>query len=108
MKLRFEPNTVKFRLTSTEINFLQQNKSLKQEIFLPGNESFSYQILEVGENCELTLEILKNSITATISSQSLNDWITSGQVGISKEFYVKDDVKFTLVIEKDLPRRKKK
>lgn len=107
MKLRFEPNTIKFRLTSNEINFLKQNKSLKQEISLPGNESISYQILEVGENCELALEILKNSITATISSQSLNDWITSEKVGLSKEFHLKDDKKFTLVIEKDLPRRKK-
>ena len=107
MKLRFEPNTIKFRLTSNEINFLKQNKSLKQEVSLPGNDIFSYQILEVGEEIELALEVLKNSIKASISSQSLNDWIKSDKVGLSKEFYLKDDKKFTLVIEKDLPRRKK-
>ena len=108
MKLRFEPETLKFRLSAQEILTLQDSQSIEEEISLTQNKKIVYKVEKSEGSGDLSISLINNTIVSYIPTDTLNNWIAEDKVGVSQDFYFENNKKLTLVIEKDLPRKKKK
>jgi len=107
MKLRLDNKTVKFRLNKDEIVRLQNDGFLEEKLTINDDNQFLYviDIMEDLEACELIFN--EDGIQVGIPFELSEKWINSNQVGISETFDTDDGNTITLIIEEDLPPRKK-
>lgn len=107
MKFRIEKNIVKFRLSPDEIELLNKDRALSDEILISGENSFKYTVQISDDSNNSSLVFSSKSVVASIPILQIDDWFNSNQIGIKE--YIENDkgVTITLIVEEDLPRRKK-
>lgn len=107
MKLRFEPNIIKFRLSVNELSDLEKGEAISEKLLFPKNDMIQYKVTPSESQEELNIQFASHEIIASIPSKTIIEWRKSGEDGVSKEFQFKNGHRLTLIIEKDLHRRKK-
>ncbi len=100
MKLRIKGNTIRFRLTKSEVAYFSE-KNFIQESTNFGSKNFSYG-MKVSDAIEkIGAEFENNGITITIPTVLAKSWADTNQVGLSEEMPVQDGKKLYILIEKD-------
>ena len=100
MKLRIKGNSVRMRLSKTEVEELVSG-SLLQESTSFGNASFGYAIQPVNQGEFLTAGFDKNVITLYVPVSLLKEWSTNSVVGFESKMPLENSGHLHLLLEKD-------
>jgi hypothetical protein len=99
MKIRIKGNTIRFRLTKTEVDTLCKEGYI-EEITDFGDRTFSYAVQRSAiPTMEATFS--ENKLTLAISEDKVANWETNQQVGFEHAMPVGDNKTLELLLEKD-------
>jgi len=99
MKLRIKGNTIRLRLTRSEIDYFSDTGSIMEQISF-GNSQLTYS-LQIADQENLTASFENNIITVAMPASMAKKWTGSNQVGNSAEMEIGNGKKLYLLIEKD-------
>jgi len=101
MKLRVKGNSIRLRLTQSEVKRMQTEKKVCESIDFGEDAVFYYELRS--ERCNKKMQpILKsNQITIVVDQEVINDWADSDQVSISGNYKISDQNDMILLVEKD-------
>lgn len=97
MKLRIKGNTIRFRLTQTEIDKIS-NGVVEDRTQFPGGNSLIYKI-QIGDS--FNTEFLEGIVSITVPSGIVNEWAKSDKVSIDYSFELGDGNQLEISLEKD-------
>jgi len=100
MKLRFEKNSVRYRIKKSELHQLRKEGFVSDSVAFPGAE-LTYE-LRIADVATITPEIVNNTITIYIPSAIAHQWIDTDEVGIYSSTATEDKT-LEIIIEKDFP-----
>lgn len=100
MKLRIKGNTIRFRLTQSEVATVGAGGRV-QELTLFGPQAQFCYVLEAVDTPNVEADYTNNTITIRVPRAMANDWATTELVGISAEQKIAENVSLHLIIEKD-------
>ena len=99
MKIRIKGNTVRYRLSKTEVTMLAENGLLKEKTeFVSG--ILSYAIQQTAED-NLSADFTQNIITLYVPQTALQQWASSSQVGMESSMPLPNGGTLYLLLEKD-------
>ena len=101
MKLRIKGNSIRFRLTQSEVKIVEQTGLVKDQIKFSNSISLEYEIKAVTglEYVEATYS--EDKITLKVNESLIRDWAHSDQVTISSSLDLSSNENLTILIEKD-------
>ena len=101
MKLRIIGNSIRFRLTQSEVKIVEQTGLVKDQIKFSNSISLEYEIKAATglEYVEATYS--ENKITLKVNESLIRDWAHSDQVTISSSLDLSSNENLTILIEKD-------
>lgn len=100
MKLRIKGNSIRMRLTKTEVSVLSNAGYLQEETSF-GNDSFIYALQRVEDVHTLSAALEQNKITLFVPAAFTKDWPVNSIVGLDAYMPVADDKTLYLLVEKD-------
>ena len=101
MKLRFEKNSVRYRIRKTELAQLKRDGFIQETIAF-GNAIFTYALRIENVN-ELYAEFSNNTVSIHIPYNIANAFINTDEVGIYKSVHLSGNQTLDITIEKDFP-----
>ena len=100
MKLRIKGNSVRLRLSKSEVERFAKEGMLHETTNF-GNQVFSY-IVKSTEEKTMTATLAQAGITLLVPSMQLLQWASSNsQVGISEKMDIGNNETLSLLLEKD-------
>lgn len=100
MKLRIKGNTIRFRLTKSEVAYFSEKGTIKETTnFITGD--FSYGMQTSPDASAITAGFNNNEIILTIPERQAKEWTETNKVGLSEEMPINDNKKLYILIEKD-------
>ncbi|WP_373517059.1 hypothetical protein [Pricia sp.] len=100
MKIRIKGNSVRFRLTQTEVKAVCDMDMVREETQF--NEAhFVYAVKASNVHDHLTASFADQVITLFVPKDTLNDWYTNDQVGFYHTEILDNGQKLDLILEKD-------
>jgi len=97
MKLRIKGNTIRFRLTQTEVDNLAEG-SVEDKIMFPAGKSLVYRI-QSGEKTEVNFT--GGAVSISVPSENIKSWASTDQVEINTLVMLEDNNQLEISIEKD-------
>ena len=101
MKLRIRDNSLRFRLTQSEVDTLRMHGIVKSTVNFPGGDRIDYVVEGVSSAGNSTAIFAKNRIALRIPKSTVNEWADSDQVSIKAEESLDSNDVLTLLLEKD-------
>ena len=100
MKIRIRGNSVRFRLTKTEVkNLCEKGISKEKTAFNESNFVYAVKVSDAHEN--LHASFLNQGIVLFINKKILGDWYENEQVGFYHTQGLDNGEQLTLTLEKD-------
>jgi hypothetical protein len=81
MKLRIKGNSLRIRLTKTEVSTLANTGYLEEKTVFPGND-FTYALQRADDATELSATFSNNKMTMFVPAAFVKDWPENEVVGI--------------------------
>ncbi len=100
MKLRIKGNSIRFRLTKSEVDYFGREGYLEEKTEF-GNSTFIYAMQKKLYGEELSAEFSDNKITLSIPEHISAKWVTTNRIGIESEMEIANGKILFLLIEKD-------
>lgn len=100
MKLRMRQNSIRFRLTQSDVGTLRNSGRCHETICFPGGSRLEY-VLVVSRANEVCAAFSGGTVTIAVPRAKLTDWYSSEQVGISAAIPLQGDEILEVLIEKD-------
>ncbi|MFA9214399.1 MAG: hypothetical protein ACEQSR_11230 [Candidatus Methylacidiphilales bacterium] len=100
MKIRIKGNSIRIRLTQTEVKNFADNKYIEEATEFIDNKLF-YALAASPNVSELSAQMVGNKITLLVPEQIVQNWTTTDLVGFENEFNIGDNKKLFLLVEKD-------
>ena len=97
MKIRIQGNTIRFRLTQTEVAGFGKEGACMGKLEFP-NGTLMYRLTQSGE---LGAIFNNNVITVILPEAEVKDWINTDRVGISGNLTLENEDNFSILVEKD-------
>ena len=101
MKLRIKGNSIRFRLTQSEVEIVEQTGLVKDQIKFSNSISLEYEIKAVTGLEYVEAIYSENKITLKVNESLIRDWAHSDQVTISSSLDLSSNENLTILIEKD-------
>ena len=101
MKLRFEKNSVRYRIRKTELAQLKQDGFVQETVTFE-HATLTYE-LRIKKVDELFAEFSNNTVIIHIPNNIANTFINTEEAGIYKSIQLKDNQTLDIIIEKDFP-----
>ena len=100
MKLRIKDNSIRLRLTQTEVEQIGNGDQIHNNLNFPGGERLSYLLVgSAVENPEIDYK--DNRISISVPTEILTIWANSNEVSLLYELSLDHDNVLKLLIEKD-------
>jgi hypothetical protein len=99
MKLRIKGNTLRFRLTKSEVEYFAEENLLEEKTEF-GNNTLTYSLKTINAET-LSADFSNNRITLFIPQHLAKEWITTEKVGLQGEMETGNAKKLFLLLEKD-------
>lgn len=100
MKIRIKANSVRFRLTRTEVKTLGENGNLEERT--PFNSStFVYSVLAQEDLEQLSASFLYNTIILKVPKNWIRKWNDNETVGFKNLVRLENGEELSLLLEKD-------
>lgn len=100
MKLRIKSNSIRLRLTKTDVQVLTSTGRLEERTSF-GDTQFIYALQAKEDATVLSASLETNRITVLIPSMHLKDWATNNVVGFDAKMSVGNNEFLYLLVEKD-------
>ncbi len=100
MKIRIKSNSIRFRLTKSEVSKLATTGYLEEETLFPNNK-FIYALQGTDQANGLTASFANNKITLFIPRSFITEWPNNSEVGIENNMLLPENNTLYLLIEKD-------
>jgi hypothetical protein len=101
VKLRILDNSVRLRLTRTEVDSLRDNGIVQARTAFPGGRELRYEV-ESSPACVSPAASLSNTtITVRLPENMVHAWANSDQVSIQSDVQHSHDEMTTILVEKD-------
>ena len=100
MKIRIKGNSIRFRLTKTEVDNFAANGILEERTEF-GNNHLLYRLKKSSEFQTATAQFIANEITLLIPSAIADEWTTTELIGFEHKMDIGNDKKLFLLVEKD-------
>ncbi|MBL7698042.1 MAG: hypothetical protein JNK79_07780 [Chitinophagaceae bacterium] len=100
MKLRIKGNSVRIRLSKTEVDELVSGLSIEETTSF-GENTFGYTVKPVNYSDQLTASYDNNIISLYVPKVLLKDWSTNSVVGFEAMMPLDDSDHLHLLLEKD-------
>lgn len=101
MKIRIKGNSIRYRLTQTDIRNMRDKGSVEEKTEFPDGNSFSYRLESATGIEEIQTSFGENRIIIFVPLKMANEWTGSDTVGLSNEINLPGNKKLSLLIEKD-------
>jgi Family of unknown function (DUF7009) len=101
MKLRIRRNSLRLRLTQSDVARLIRDGAVEESTLLGGAIPFTYRLLLDAQGADLRTGRIANGILVRIPAGLASMWSTSDQIGISAVERHPGGRETTVVIEKD-------
>ena len=99
MKIRIKGNTVRYRLTKSDIATLVDTGNLEDKTEFIGS-TLVYSIKTAVDE-SLSADFLNNTITLNVPSELLTNWADTSQVSLESNMPLANGSKLYLLLEKD-------
>ena len=100
MKLRIKGNSLRIRLTKTEVGKLADTGYVEEQTLFAGNK-LVYALLSVDSGNELSATLDANKITMFVPHELIKDWPQNNVVGFNASMTVSENETLYLLLEKD-------
>ena len=100
MKIRIKGNSVRFRLTQTEVKTLSDTGSMTETTDF-GRSTFGYQVKLTPHIKALTAEFFDNRIVLMVPEDDGKDWPLNDTVGFENNVELSTGEQLHLLLEKD-------
>ena len=100
MKLRIKSNSIRIRLTKTEVSTLSVTGYLEEQTLFANNK-FVYALQSLDDANELSASIDGNKITMFVPGKLIKDWPVNDVVGFEARIPVAENQSLYLLLEKD-------
>lgn len=100
MKIRINGNSVRVRLSKTEVETLSDQGHLEERTSF-GSSYFAYALTQSTDVNELTATFAGNKITMLVPASFLEDWPINNIVGFEANTPVNETESLYLLLEKD-------
>ncbi|HAO45865.1 MAG TPA: hypothetical protein DCQ97_02990 [Chitinophagaceae bacterium] len=100
MKLRIKGNSLRIRLTKTEVSTLADTGYLEERTSF-GNNTFIYALRRTDTGNELSAAMEGNKITMFIPSSLTKDWPENEVIGFNAKMPIGENETLYLLLEKD-------
>ena len=101
MKIRLKGNSVRFRLSKTDISNFRNNGFVEERTEFPGNSYLVYRLEKKNAVSEPEASFTTNCICIFVPENMAEEWTNSDTVGYSNEIITGPGKKLSLLIEKD-------
>jgi hypothetical protein len=99
MKIRIKANTVRYRLSKSEVAKLAEKGILEERTeFING--SLTYAIKQT-DKTYLSADFFQNNITLFVPQKALQQWANTEQIGLENNMALPDGKSLFLLLEKD-------
>ncbi|PKA99846.1 hypothetical protein B0O79_3568 [Flavobacteriaceae bacterium MAR_2009_75] len=100
MKIRIRGNSVRYRLTKTEVETFCTT-GLYAETTDFSTQKFTYELRTQKNLSELQADFIDHTITIWVPEKEINNWADSSIVGFKNEFKLDTGKTISLLVEKD-------
>jgi hypothetical protein len=107
MKLRIEKGSIKARLTEEEVAELISQKILKEEFYFSDTCRFDFLIRIQRQTETVKVSFIDTELVISVREAAAEKWSNTKMIGIREEMQNPLGEKVNIVVEKDLPPRKK-
>ena len=101
MKLRVLDNSIRLRLTRTEVDLITSEGLVKGHVAFAGINTFDYVLESSPATVKPEAHISNNVLTVRIPQEEIHNWANSEQVSILSEQILGDGGVLKLRVEKD-------
>lgn len=101
MKLRIKGNSIRLRLTKTEIIKFGKQGSIEDKTSFAGGASFGYSLQKKTGITELIATFSENRITVFVPETLAQQWVSTDIVGFENNMDIGNGQQLFLLIEKD-------
>lgn len=99
MKLRIHGNSIRIRLSPSDLKLLEEEGVVSQEIHFPNAEKLEYELV-ISDNYGADLAGYR--MTITIPRDAVSTWIHSEELSLEASLDLGGGDKLMLLVEKDL------
>ena len=100
MKIRIKGNSIRFRLTQTEVKQLYKKSVVTERTHFSLDSLFEYT-LEAYSGNEIQGSFKNGRIAVHIPDVLVRNWATTDRVGLSRDIPIANDKRLFILIEKD-------
>lgn len=100
MKIRIKGNSIRIRLTQTEVKNFADCGYIEEATEFMDNKLF-YALAASQHVTELSAQMVGNKITLLVPESIAQNWTTTDLVGFENKFDIGNDKKLFLLVEKD-------
>lgn len=101
VKLRIQDNSIRLRLTRTEVERLNDDGDVTATASFPGGSSLRYAVRRSAGARKLAARFDAAGITVTIPAHTVRDWAETEQVSIEGDETLEGSNTLAILIEKD-------
>jgi hypothetical protein len=102
MKLRFEKNSLRYRLRKSEVEQLTHKGFLKESVTFPSSV-LSFELHVTDDVNDPVAEFSNNTVIVNVPIGIATEWINTDEVGIYHLAHVNENETLDILIEKDFP-----
>jgi len=102
VKLRIKGNSLRLRVTPSEVKELLGSGGIRERIQFTANPSdgFAYEVISSSEGTA-TVTYQSEKVTVSVPEDQLKRWARSDDVGVYADVALGDDLTLSVAIEKD-------
>lgn len=101
MKLRLLDNSIRLRLTRSEVDAVKDSGRVRGRVRFAGSNTFDYVLESSRATAEPGAHIANNVLTVRLPEMDVQQWAASEQVSIRSAQPLDDDDQLTILVEKD-------
>ena len=100
MKIRISGNTIRYRLSKSDLDAFATTGLLEETTEFLQNQ-LQYKIVRIPGSDELTADFAHGCITLFVPEQKLNDWANTSMVGLQADMPLPNGKELSILLEKD-------
>lgn len=101
MKLRIRDNSIRLRLTRTEVETLRDDGMVRASTAFPGGRELRYEVESSPASIKPGAFLSNSTVTVRLPESVVQAWANSEQVSINGEIQHSNGDELTILVEKD-------
>lgn len=101
MKLRIKDNSVRLRLTRSEVDVLRESGVVAATTGFPGGKEFRYRVESSPASVSPAAMLSDNTLTVRLPESAVLAWATTEQVSLPGEQVLDNGALLKILVEKD-------